>query len=97
MPYFAHVIDGQVKKVERIDASVMIDSNDKEQETLGQAYLGSLYPGTKASDYVLTTYSPDGSPVPRGKYAGTGDTWDGTAFAPPPAPDPATPAEALAP
>ena len=82
MPYFAHVIEGQVQKVERIEASVMQDVDGIEQETLGQDYLASLYPGTNASDYILTTYSPDGSPVPRGKYAGTGDMWDGINFSP---------------
>jgi hypothetical protein len=92
MPYFAFVQAGTVQKVERIDSSVMTDGDGMERESLGQQFLAAIYPGTHPGDYVLTTYSPDGSPVPRGCYAGLGFTYDPVAdvFVPPAAPE-ATP------
>lgn len=88
MPHFAYCPDGIVRKIERIEAYVMTDDHGVEQESLGQAFLASLYPGTDSSDYVLTFY-PVGQPTPypRGKYAGEGDAWDGIRFtSPEPAP-----------
>ena len=89
MPHFAHCPDGIVQKVERIEASVMTDQHGVEQESLGQAFLASLYPDTVAADYVLTHY-PVGqpSPYPRGKYAAIGDIWNGTDFITPTAEEP---------
>lgn len=91
MPHFAHCPGAvlglalvNVVKVERIEASVMTGPDGKESEALGQEYLAGIYPGTLPEDYILTHYSvnqPD--PYPRGKFAGVGDTWDGTQFATP--------------
>lgn len=84
MPYFAHVLEGIVRKVERIDKSVMVDPDGNESESLGQAFLAGIYPDTDPAEYILTHYpvgQPD--PYPRGQYAGIGDTWDGTRFSTP--------------
>jgi len=84
MPYFAHVIEGVVQKVERIEHEPMQDEKGVEKESIGQEFLASLYPGTNPADYILTFYplgQPD--PYPRGKYAGNGDLWDGSKFTSP--------------
>lgn len=87
MPHFAHIIDGIVDRVERIESVVMQDSEGVEQEALGQAFLASCYPGTDPLDFILTHYPLDQpTPYPRGKYAGQGDFWDGSNFIAPPAP-----------
>lgn len=81
MPHFAHVQEGIVRKVERIEGAVMTDADGVEKESLGQAFLAGLYPDTLPEEYVMTHYpvgQPD--PYPRGKYAGIGDLWDGTDF-----------------
>ena len=81
MPYFAHVLDGVVRKVERIDRSVMLDHDGNESEALGQAFLAEIYPDTDSLEYILTHYPVNQpTPYPRGKYAGIGDIWDGTEF-----------------
>jgi hypothetical protein len=87
MPYFAYCPSGIVNRVERIESVVMQDDHGVEQEALGQAFLVSCYPDTDSADYVLTHY-PVGQPTPypRGKYAGIGDTWDGSNFISPSAP-----------
>ena len=87
MPHFAYCPNGIVNKVERIESVVMQDSDGVEQEALGQAFLASIYPDTDPAHFILTHYpvnQPD--PYPRGKYAGIGDTWDGSNFIAPPAP-----------
>lgn len=89
MPHFAHCPQGIVRKVERIDADMMLDEHGVERESIGQAYLAGLYPSTDPADYVLTHY-PVGQPTPypRGKYAGIDDIWTGTEFVSPPEPTP---------
>ena len=84
MPHFAYCPDNIVRKVERIEAAVMLDPDGNESEPLGQAFLASLYPGTLPDEYHLTHY-PVGQPTPypRGKYAGIGDLWTGTEFVSP--------------
>jgi hypothetical protein len=84
VPYFAHVVNGVVDRVERIESIVMQDGHGTEQEDIGKAFLASCYPGSDPSDFVLTYYpvgQPD--PYPRGCYAGIGYTWDGSTFTPP--------------
>ena len=89
MPHFAHCPDDIVRKVERIEAAVMLDPDGQEDEALGQAFLAGLYPGTNADEYHMTYY-PVGQPTPypRGKYAGIGDTWTGTEFVSPASEEP---------
>lgn len=81
MPYYAYAPAGVVRKVERLERSVMLDPSGGESEQLGQQFLAGLYPGTSAADYILTHY-PVGQPTPypRGKYAGIGDIWTGSEF-----------------
>lgn len=89
MPYFAYCPGSLVRKVERIDRSVMLDGSGNESEPLGQSFLAGLYKGTDPADYVLTHYpvnQPD--PYPRGKYAGIGDIWTGTEFVSPASQEP---------
>jgi len=89
MPHFAYCPENIVRKVERIEAAVMLDEDGQEDEALGQAFLAGLYPGTNADDYHLTHYpvgQPD--PYPRGKYAGLGDLWTGTEFVTPQSEEP---------
>jgi len=84
MAHFAYVIDGIVQRVEPIVTSVIEDETGKAQESIGQAFMVSLYPDTTAQQWVRTYYplgQPD--PYPRGKYAGQGDSWDGVEFASP--------------
>ena len=84
MPYFAHCPENIVRKVERIEAAVMLDPDGQEDESLGQEFLAGLYPGTLAAEYHMTYYpvnQPD--PYPRGKYAGLGDLWTGSEFVSP--------------
>lgn len=84
MPHFAYCPENIVRKVERIEAAVMLDPDGQEDEALGQAFLAGLYPGTNADDYHLTHYPVDQpDPYPRGKYAGIGDLWTGTEFVSP--------------
>jgi len=84
MPYFAYCPDGIVRKVERIEAYVMLDRDGQEDEGLGQAYLAGIYPDTVPGDYHLTHYPVNQpTPYPRGKYASFGDLWTGTEFVSP--------------
>lgn len=77
MPYFAYVVDGVVQRVERIEASTMLNDEGNEVESLGQEFLASLYPETQPSDFIMTHYPVDQpDPYPRGKYASVGDLYD---------------------
>lgn len=73
MAFFATVHDGIVTNVEVVSDEVATD------EAAGQDFLATLY-GTEPSIYV-ETFLTDETPYPRGKFAGIGDTWDGTDFA----------------
>lgn len=89
MPHFAYCPDGVVLRIERIESACMIDANGSEKESLGQDFLASIYPGTSATDYVMTFYpvgQPD--PYPRGKYAAINDIWNGSQFVAPIRPNP---------
>ena len=74
----------------RIDSSTVIEMHTT-ADALEDApqFLANLWGGPSA-DYIET--SPENLDYPR-----IGWTHDGTAFAPPPAPDPATPPDVLAP
>ena len=73
MAFFATVHEGIVTTVEVVSDEVATD------EAAGQEFLAALY-GTEPSIYV-ETFLTDETPYPRGKFAGIGDTWDGTDFA----------------
>jgi hypothetical protein len=75
MAHFAKIEDGIVRQVVVINNEVITDEKGKEQESLGAEFCAELFGGT----WVQTSYNAKF----RGKYAGVGDTWDGTNFVSP--------------
>ena len=75
MAHFAKIEDGVVRQVVVINNEVITDEKGKEQESLGAEFCAELFGGT----WVQTSYNAKF----RGKYAGVGDTWDGTNFVSP--------------
>ena len=75
MAHFALVNNGIVANV------ITVSNDDAPTETAGQAFIASIgLTGT----WIQTSYH--NNPIEgasRGKYAGIGDTWDGTVFASP--------------
>lgn len=83
MAHFAKIENGVVQQV------IVVSDNDAPTEEAGQEFIASL---GLAGEWVQTSYN--NNPIEgasRGKYAGIGDTWNGTEFAPPPAPKPLKP------
>jgi hypothetical protein len=72
MAHFARVEDGVVSQVIVVNNEVLLDENGIEQEFIGIQFCQNLLGGT----WVQTSYNANF----RGKYAGTGDLWDGTNF-----------------
>ncbi len=75
MAHFAKIENGIVREV------IVIGNDDAPTETAGQAFIASI---GLAGTWIQTSYH--NNPVEgasRGKYAGIGDTWDGTVFAAP--------------
>jgi len=75
MAHFAKIEDGIVRQVVVINNEVITDEKGKEQESLGAEFCAELFGGT----WIQTSYNAKF----RGKYAGVGDTWDGTNFVSP--------------
>ena len=75
MAHFCKIEDGIVRQVVVINNEVITDEKGKEQESLGAEFCAELFGGT----WVQTSYNANF----RGKYAGVGDTWDGTNFVSP--------------
>jgi len=77
MAHFARVENGIVQQV------IVVSNDDAPTEADGKAFIASIgLPG----EWVQTSYhnNPVGEPpTVRGKYAGIGDTWDGTTFSSP--------------
>jgi hypothetical protein len=74
MAHFARVEDGIVREVIVVNNEVILDENGTEQESIGIGFCKSLYgPHT---EWIQTSYNG----AFRGKYAGSGDTWDGENF-----------------
>ncbi len=75
MAHFAKIENGIVREV------IVVGNDDAPNENAGQAFIASIgLTGT----WIQTSYN--NNPVEgasRGKYAGIGDTWDGTVFASP--------------
>ena len=76
MAHFARIENGVVREVLVVRSSVIRDADGVEQESIGQAFLAGIFPDTQPSSWVQTSYNA----TIRGKYAGTGDTWDGFVF-----------------
>lgn len=74
MAHFARVEDGVVREVIVVNNEVITDTNGQEQEQLGIDFCKSLY--GENTEWVQTSYNA----TFRGKYAGSGDMWDGTNF-----------------
>jgi len=86
MAHFAKINEeGIVENVIVIDNKDILDSKGKESEKVGQDFIASI--GLEGT-WIQTSYN--GNPVngkDRGKYAGIGDTWDGSKFVSPVVPD----------
>ena len=75
MAHFAKVEDGIVRQVIVVNNEVLGNAPGLEGEALGAAFCADLFGG----EWVQTSYNANF----RGKYAGTGDLWDGTNFTSP--------------
>jgi hypothetical protein len=72
MAHFAQVENGIVSQV------IVVSNDDAPTEAAGKAFIASL---GLAGEWVQTSYNSN--PIEgqdRGKYAGIGDTWDGSQF-----------------
>jgi hypothetical protein len=72
MAHFAKIEDGVVREVIVVNNEVLLDENGVEQESIGAQFCQDTFGG----EWVQTSYNGNF----RGKYAGPGDTWDGTNF-----------------
>jgi hypothetical protein len=75
MAHFAQIIDGKVQQV------IVVSNDDAPTEAAGKTFIASL--GLNG-EWVQTSYN--NNPIEgkdRGKYAGIGDTWDGSQFSSP--------------
>jgi sulfur carrier protein ThiS len=75
MAHFAKVENGIVTNV------IVVSNDDAPTETTGQDFLASI---GLTGEWVQTSYN--NNPIEgasRGKYAGIGDTWNGTEFVAP--------------
>lgn len=70
MAHFAEIINNKVGNVIVVNNEVIKDENGVEQESIGIAFCQSLYGAD--TQWVQTSYNGKF----RGKYAGTGDTYD---------------------
>lgn len=75
MAHFAQIKNGIVQQV------IVVSNDDAPTEAAGQAFIASI---GLDGEWVQTSYN--NNPIEgqdRGKYAGIGDTWDGTTFSSP--------------
>jgi hypothetical protein len=83
MAHFAWLdANNTVTNVSVVDNVNLLDENGNESEAVGIAYLTSVHGPGKV--WKQTSYH--GNPIEgqdRGKYAGIGDTWNGTEFVAP--------------
>lgn len=80
MAHFARIENNMVTQVIVVNNEVLLDENGIEQESLGAVFCSNIFGGI----WIQTSYNANF----RGKYAGIGDTWDGTNFIPPIANEP---------
>ena len=87
MAHFAQLdTDNKVINVIVVSNEDILDENGNESEALGIVFCQKFINGT----WIQTSYNGN----IRGKYAGIGDTWDGTNFISNQVPTPDTEAEA---
>jgi hypothetical protein len=72
MAHFARIEDGIVREVIVVNNDVLKDENGQEQESIGAAFCHDTFGG----EWVQTSYNNSF----RGRFAGSGDKWDGTNF-----------------
>ena len=72
MAHFAKIENNTVAQVIVINNEVLLDANGVEQESIGAQFCHNTFGG----EWLQTSYNGNF----RGKYAGAGDTWDGTNF-----------------
>jgi hypothetical protein len=72
MAHFAKIENDIVTQVIVVNNEVLQDANGIEHESIGAVFCADLFGG----EWVQTSYNAKF----RGKYAGVGDTWDGTEF-----------------
>ena len=72
MAHFAKIENNTVAQVIVVNNEVLLDENGIEQESIGAQFCQDTFGG----EWVQTSYNG----TIRGKYAGAGDTWDGTNF-----------------
>jgi hypothetical protein len=75
--HFANIENGLVRQVIVVNNEVLHDENGVEQESIGIDFCKSLYGAD--TEWVQTSYNSSF----RGKYAGSGDKWDGINFVSP--------------
>jgi hypothetical protein len=75
MAHFAKIENNIVSEVIVINNEVLKDENGTEQESIGAAFCQDTFGG----EWVQTSYNA----TFRGKYAGSGDKWNGTNFVSP--------------
>jgi hypothetical protein len=76
MAHFARISDDNV-----VQQVIVVSNDDAPTEAAGKAFIASI---GLAGEWVQTSYN--GNPIEgqdRGKYAGIGDTWDGSVFSSP--------------
>ena len=79
MAHFAKIENGVVREI------IVVSNNDASTESDGKAFIASL---GLSGEWVQTSYN--NNPIEgasRGKYAGIGDTWNGTEFVSPVVPE----------
>jgi hypothetical protein len=74
MAHFAKIENNAVTQVIVVNNEVLNNAEGLDGETLGVAFCKSLY--GEDTIWVQTSYNASF----RGKFAGMGDTWDGTNF-----------------
>ena len=83
MAHFAQIENNIVTNV------IVVANDDAPTESDGQAFIASL---GLTGEWLQTSYNNNAvEGVSRGKYAGIGDTWNGTNFIAPPSPEPIEP------
>jgi hypothetical protein len=75
MAHFAKIENGYVTEVIVINNDVILDESGNESEAIGAEFCQNLFGG----EWVQTSYNKKF----RGKFAGSGDFWDGKNFIPP--------------
>jgi hypothetical protein len=76
MAHFARISDDNV-----VQQVIVVSNDDAPTEAAGKAFIASI---GLAGEWVQTSYN--NNPIEgqdRGKYAGIGDTWDGSVFSSP--------------